>query len=148
MSDDWLEISDKDINVEEIMRQIRERVARRSGNSLSEEAERPEEAVETLWREMISDAEGEVIFSKRVPIGLRDCDIVPHYYVIDWRIPILGPAHAMVRRIINAEIRRYLFPSLKKQSSFNRKVMRALKDLVQENMHLRQEIGELRERLK
>lgn len=148
MSDDWLEISDKDINVEEIMRQIRERVARRSGNSLSEEAERPEEAVETLWREMISDAEGEVIFSKRVPIGLRDCDIVPRYYVIDWRIPILGPAHAMVRRIINAEIRRYLFPSLKKQSSFNRKVMRALKDLVQENMHLRQEIGELRERLK
>jgi hypothetical protein len=147
MSDDWLEISDENINVEEIMRQIRERIARRSGIPPSEEAERPEDVVEALWRERIGDIE-ETVFSKRVPIRLHDCDVVPRYYVIDWRIPILGPVHAVVRRIINAEIRRYLLPSLEKQSSFNRKVMRALRDLVQENIHLRQEIGELRERLK
>lgn len=144
MNDNWLEIPDENINVEEIMRQIRERIARRSGVSLSEEAERPENVVEDLWRESVGDIGKEVVFGKRVPMQRRDCDIVPRYYVIDWRIPILGPVHAVVRRIINAEIRRYLLSSLEKQSSLNRKVMQVLKDLARENARLHREIEELR----
>jgi hypothetical protein len=142
MNDDWLETSDENINVKEIMRQIRERVASRSGTTPPVE-ENPEAAAEALWKEMIGNGEGGLALGQHVSIRQHDCDIVPRYYVIDWRIPILGPIHAVVRRIINAEIRRYLFPSLEKQSRFNRQALRALESLSQENVRLRQEIQEL-----
>ena len=145
MSDAWLEVSDENINVEEIMRRIRERVTSHDAVPSAEEPEESPLAVaEALWKEMIGDAFEESTFSRLVSVRQRDCDIVPRYYVIDWRIPILGPIHAVVRRIINAEIRRYLLPSLDKQSSFNRKMLRALKGLAEENARLRQEIEALR----
>lgn len=144
MSDDWLQIPDKDINVEEVMQQIRERIARRSSASPPEEVESPTAIAETLWKETIADPDDEFAFGRRVSIRRRDCDVVPRYYEINWRIPILGPIHAVVRRVINAEIRRYLLPSLEKQSRFNRKVLQVLKDLTQENARLHREIEELR----
>ena len=144
MSDDWLEISDDAINAEEIMQQVRERIALRTGVSPSEEAGNPATIAEALWTEMIGEPASRPGLEKRFPIRRCDCDIVPSYYVIDWRIPILGPVHALVRRIINAEIRRYLSPSLEKQSQLNRQVLRVLQDLVKENERLRQEIEALR----
>jgi hypothetical protein len=142
MNENWLEVSDENVNVEDIMRQIRERVARHGDVPPPGEAERPEAVAENLWKEMIGDtADGPA--SQPISIRQRDCDITPRYYVIDWRIPILGPIHAIVRRIINAEIRRYLFSSLEKQSRFNRQVLKALTGLAQENARLQQEIEEL-----
>jgi len=145
MSDDWLEILDENINVEEIMQKIRARTARYAGVPPADDSGRPEMVAEALWAEMIQDPMNVSTFVKGLQIRQRDCDIVPRYYVIDWRIPILGPIHAVVRRLINAEIRRYLLTSLKKQSSFNLRVRRALKELVQENTRLRQEIEKLQQ---
>jgi hypothetical protein len=144
MNEDWLEISSEDVNVEEIMRQIRERIARRDGMVLSEYMESPASVASALWQEMIEDSSGEQGLSPTISIRRRDCDIVPRHYAIDWRIPILGPIHAVVRRIINDEIRRYLMSSLRKQSNLNRRVLQVLKDLERENARLRQEIEELR----
>jgi len=93
---------------------------------------------------MIGGTAGESASGNHISIRQRDCDIVPRYYVIDWRVPILGPIHALVRRIINAEIRRYLLPALEKQSQLNRQMLRILEDLVKENGCLRREIEELR----
>jgi hypothetical protein len=143
LSDDWIEIADENISVEEIMRRIQKRVAQRGDVSTSDKEEMPEDVAQDLWREVIGDVGEESAYYRQVPIRQRDCDIVPRHYVIDWRIPILGPVHTVVRRVINAEIRRYLLPSLKKQSSFNRRVVQALKHLTQENARLRQEIEEL-----
>jgi hypothetical protein len=147
MSDNWLEISDDAIDAGEIVRRIRERIIRRAGVSPSEEAESPAAIAEALWREMIGDPAGGSASRNHIAIRQRDCDIVPRSYVIDWRIPILGPVHALVRRIINAEIRRYLLPSLEKQSQLNQRMLRMLEDLVEENRRLRREIEELRETL-
>jgi hypothetical protein len=144
MTDNWLEIPDESIDVEEIKRQVHERVARRNGTSLLEQSERPEDVAQALRREMIGDAAKEPGLGETVLVQERDCDIVPRDYVIDWRVPILGPIHAVVRRVINAEIRRYLFPSLEKQSLFNRKMWRTLERLAEENTRLRREIEELR----
>ncbi len=148
MSDDWLNIPDENINAEEIMERVRARMARRSGASLTslsdEEGESPVAVAEALWQEMLGDTAGRSASGSHIPIRQRDCDIVPRHYVIDWRIPILGPMHALIRRIINAEIRRYLLPSLEKQSHFNRQVLRILEGLVEENGRLRREIEELR----
>jgi hypothetical protein len=149
MSDEWLEIADDVTDVEEIMRRIRERIATRGDAPSVAAAQSPEAVADSLWSEMIADPSDEFALGdgKRgepVAIRQRDCDIVPRYYVIDWRVPILGPINAIVRRLINTEIRRYLLPSLEKQSRFNRKVRRVLKDLVRENARLRQELDELR----
>jgi len=144
MNKDWLEISDEGVNVQEIMRRIRERIARRDGMVFSGDTENPISVADALWQEMIEDLSGEQGASPTLSIRRRDCDIVPRHYVIDWRIPILGPIHAVVRRIINDEIRRYLMSSLRKQSSLNRRVVQLLRDLEQENARLRQEIEDLR----
>src|SRR5690606_41931981 len=80
-------------------------------------------------------------------MGVEDCEVLPRDYVIDWRIPILGPIHAFVRRIVNAEIRRYLEPGLIRQTRFNRWVLRELQALQQENDALRRELASLREEL-
>lgn len=144
MADYWLEIpGENNVNVQEIMRHIRQRIAAREGEEAGEFAEEPASVAASLWEEIIGEQSGIGIF----PLGPRECDIVPRGYTIEWRVPILGPLHAIVRRIINAEIRRYLLPSLEKQSAFNRKVRRILRDLIQENARLRQEIKELQEAL-
>ncbi len=144
MSKDWLDIPDESINAEEIMKRVRAKIAHHSDASLSEETESPVAIAEALWQEMIGDTAGRSASSNRIPIQRCDCDIVPRYYVIDWRIPILGPIHALVRRTINAEIRRYLLHSLEKQSHLNRQMLQILEDLARENERLRQEIEELR----
>lgn len=144
MSDDWLEIPDENIDAEEIMRRIRERMMCRGAATPSDQAESPEVIVEALWREAFGDTAGSSAFDKRVSIWQRECDIVPRHYVIGWRMPILGPIHALVRRIVNAEIRRYLLSALQKQSTFNLEILQMLQELAQENERLHQEVEELR----
>ena len=78
---------------------------------------------------------------------LQDCDIVPANYVIDWRVPILGPIHAAVRRVIHAELRRFLLPALEKQSHLNRAVLLALAELCQENARLSSDLEQVRQEL-
>jgi hypothetical protein len=145
MSDDWLEIPDGEIDVAEVMQKIRIRVAQREDPAISEVAD-PESMAKALRAEMIGEPVDNSALGKHVSIRQNDCDIVPRRYIIDWRIPILGPIHAVVRRIINAEIRRYLSASLKKQSNFNRKILRALKSLAEENVQLREELSQFRDK--
>jgi hypothetical protein len=132
---------DPSIDGTEVMERIRERMADRGDDPfLWETEETPEAVARRLRRQMIDvDVENGVV------IGERDCDIVPRDYVIDWRVPIVGRIHAVVRRIINAEIRRYLSSSLEKQSYVNRQMVRLLGDLAAENKRLRREVEELRE---
>jgi hypothetical protein len=142
MSEDWLEIPDGEIDVAEVMQKIRMRVAQRE-DSVASETAGPEAVAESLRAEMIGEPVDSSALGKHVSIRQSDCDIVPRHYIIDWRIPILGPIHAVVRRVINAEIRRYLMRSLKKQSHFNRKVLRALRSLAKENAQLRKQVEKL-----
>lgn len=141
MSEEWLDIPDERLEAHRIMRQIRARLADRGAISFDTGDEKPEAIAASLWQAMIENG----VDDEGVPIQRHDCDIVPRNYVIDWRIPILGPIHAVIRRIINAEVRRYVSSSLEKQSYLNRQMLRALQDLVEENKRLRQEIKALRE---
>jgi hypothetical protein len=135
MRDDWLQVADDRVDEREVMRTVRERLARRSQTAGTEGVEDPAAVVDSLRREMLADdeADGEGSFFVRE----SECDIVPRAYRIDWRVPVLGRLHALVRRIINAEIQRYLLPALQQQSHVNRRVARALQDLSEENARLR-----------
>jgi hypothetical protein len=48
-----------------------------------------------------------------------------------------------MRRVINAEIRRYLLPMLQKQGYINKRILKTLSRLEQENAALRQELERL-----
>lgn len=138
MNSSWLKIPGEEVGVEGVMRSLRQRVFEQQARRLPE-AESPVEIAQALWEEMIVDQAKEVNFM----IPWHECDIMPDRYVIDWRIPILGPIHAVVRRVINAEIRRYLLPSLRKQSHLNRRLLQYLRDVSEENARLQRQIEEL-----
>jgi len=138
MENNWLEIADEAIDTTQIEQQIYERMAKRNFQ-LYNNSECPKEIARKLWQEMIGNT-----ISNKLAISLETCDIVPRNYVIDWRIPILGPINALLRRLINAEIRRFLSSSLEQQSYVNRQVYQLLHDLLEENAQLRREIESIR----
>ena len=140
MTDDLIVIHDDKIDVEEIMQQIRANIARRKGQSGVD----PVAISQELWENTIGDTARFQQQIGGISLSHYDCDIVPHDYVIDWRVPILGPINSIARRVINTEIRRYLDTSLNKQTRFNQNVLRALRHLAQENQQLRQEIEKMR----
>jgi hypothetical protein len=137
--DDWLEIGadDDEIDVREIMREIRARIAAREGA----ETEDVSAVARELWDEMIAPSAAEM---ELVPIARSECDIYPHDYRIEWRNPILGPINSVVRRVINLEIQRFLAPALLKQSSLNQRFLDALVEVARENRRLRYELDALR----
>jgi hypothetical protein len=140
MPDELIIIQDDQIDVQDIMRQIRANIARRTG--VAPEVD-PVAVSDELWINTIGGAETRGAL-EQIPLTRHDCDIVPHSYVIDWRNPVLGPPHAMVRRVINAEVRRYVDASLARQTRFNETVLHTLRQLVQENAALRHELDQLR----
>ena len=140
MDEPWLEIPGEDSGAEELVRRVRARIA----SNPQDDGEAPASVAHSLWQEMIGAQAEHGDRGAGEQIRSRHCDIVPRDYTIGWRIPILGPIHALVRRIINAEIRRYLMPSFEKQSAFNREVLQMLEELAQENERLRQELDALR----
>jgi len=145
MPEHWLEISDEAIDE----RRIEKRVEARHGTSQDACApsddsgadKDPVTVASALWAEMIGAGD----LSSAEGLLAPDCDIVPRRYVIDWQTPIIGRIYAFVRRIINAEIRRYLMPSLEKQTLLNQRLVDALHALAKENDRLRQEIAALRD---
>jgi hypothetical protein len=138
MSDNWLEIADEAIDAQAIMQQIGERV---DGYEREGEID-PVSIAEVVRQEIIGSPIGGDALTQWISVWPADCNLVPKYYKIDWRIPILGPINALVRRIIRAEIDRYLLPSLEKQTILNHKLLNALQALAQENEELKQALAE------
>jgi hypothetical protein len=135
----WLEIKDEAIDGQAIAREIRERVERRVSDATAD----PAAVADAAWQEVVGRPilHGELVGGSS--LWEADCEIVPQDYAIDWRMPILGPLHALVRKVINDEIRRYLSRSLDKQSYLNRQLAQAVQALAEENRRLRLEIEEL-----
>ena len=145
MSSDWLEIADEDVDAQEIVRRVREGMSRWMDAAQAEGLEDPAEILAMTRRRAFGSSVDVSSWRERVSVWRRDCEVVPQGYVIDWQTPILGPINALVRRIINAEIRRYLLPALEKQSYLNQAILRALESLIQENERLYREVERLKE---
>ena len=139
MAEDFIIIQDDQIDVQDIMRQIYANIARRTGSAPEID---PVAVSDALWSNTIGGEETRSAL-EQIPLTRHDCDIVPQNYVIDWRNPVLGPPHAVIRRVVNAEVRRYLDASLAKQTRFNETVLRTLRQLAQENAALRQQVERL-----
>jgi hypothetical protein len=146
MSESWLEIRDPDLDAQEIERRIEARMARRGTVASFADSE----DVEQDPGEQVAESPDIALPAQEAACNavarwLQECDVVPANYVIDWRVPIIGPIHAAVRRVIHTEVRRFVLSALVKQSHLNRAVLQALNELCQENARLRQELAELRQ---
>jgi hypothetical protein len=133
----WLEIPGGDAT--RIASEIQQCIAGRA----DEQADDISTVVSNLWDEMI----GPWAAMMTVPIPPAECDIYPHKYVIDWRMPILGPINSIVRRVINLEIRRFLEPAIRQQSALNGQLLNALQQVARENYRLRHELDTLKEQM-
>ena len=83
MSEQWLEILDDNIDTDEIDRQVQQRLAQRK----SAANVNPKAVSAAVWQDVIGNIDAE----EKPWLRTQDCDVVPRNYVIDWRIPILGP---------------------------------------------------------
>ena len=146
MSDGWLEIADDSIDAEAVVRRVRERLIEHGRGEQDSGGTDIVALVDGTWADMIGAPRVRRQEYAGLLIGPDDCDIVPRYYTIGWRTPIMGPIHALVRRIIYAEVRRFVGPALDQQSAVNRQLLEAVENLVHQNARLREEIQILRER--
>jgi hypothetical protein len=142
MVEAWLEIEDEGLDALEIQHRVEERMSRREA-ALSEGEVDPGSLAASLFEERFGGLMEEGPASDLLLSLQYDFDVVPRSYVIDWRVPILGPIHALIRRVINAEIRRYVLPMLQKQSHLNRQLVKEVTGLRQENAALREELDRL-----
>jgi SAM-dependent methyltransferase len=82
-------------------------------------------------------ASPDVDFVPAIPIDPRftveECEILPADYRIDWRHPIVGQAHATLRRQINAEVRRYVDAPLARQTRLNYRLTELLQTIVRDH---------------
>lgn len=141
MNSEWLEIDDSEIDVQSIMEKIQRKLEQ---TSKTEDVD-VQQTADLLWSEIIGFSKGP-LQTNRLPIRPQDCDIAPTNYKIEWRIPVIGQIHAVVRRIIDNEIRMFLFPSIHKQVRYNRRVLWVLRSLVEENLRLRSDLEELQDK--
>jgi O-antigen chain-terminating methyltransferase len=139
----WLEVEDDQVDAQAIERRVAERLASRpavemggSGGFLAQglDGADPGQSSPETARQVVARWQDE-------------CDIVPDNYAIDWRVPILGRVHAAIRRVIHAEVRRFVLPALVKQSHLNRAVLRVLDDLCRENERLNHDLDQARQEL-
>lgn len=68
-----------------------------------------------------------------VSFTLEECEVLPANYQVDWHRPVVGQAHAAVRRQINAEVRRYVDPALARQTRLNYRLTELLQRIVRDH---------------
>jgi len=142
----WLEFeSENVVDTAEIMARIQAEHASRTAESTSDLD--VVNLAEQLRLQMLGDPTEVSASGVEMLSNQASYDIMPQGYKIEWRIPIIGPIHGLVRRVINAEIQRFLFPSLLRQSELNRRLIEALEDLATENERLRVELSTVRSNL-
>ena len=151
MSESWLEIPDPEVDEDAVAAEVQHRreergqagVGSRSGlGGADEEVPDPVEVAESLYRERFGRSREDPVVDDLAAL-MQDCGVVPENYAIDWRGPVVGRVHALVRQVINAEIRRYLLPMLEKQGYLNRRMLEALARLEEENAELRRALRRL-----
>jgi hypothetical protein len=142
---DWLEIKDQKIDQGELAARVQAHLGEPQQAAARQALAEAQALAVDLRQTMLGQTETTRNLGHDFLLQEKDCDIVPRNYRIDWRLPILGPINALFRRFINQEIRRFLGPSLERQSFLNRQLTQAVADLVEENQRLRREIDRLRE---
>ena len=117
MVEDVFEIRDNEINVEEIMRRIKENIARRK--------------MQGAYKE-VNDQTAEQNYLQKISNDLtsinNNWNIENESYMIFSHRKILGPFLVRGRKLVHGEVRRYVDPIFWKQREFNASIVRILNE--------------------
>ena len=127
---DTFEIKDEEIDVEEIMRKIRENIKNRKESGVS-----PEDVLDLHCRSIGFSDRKKDLFREDCDINQDleqiklNWDIENNSYYISSHHPIVGKVLTMGRELIHNEVQRYVDPTIEKQIEFNRSTARILSKL-------------------
>ena len=133
---DTFEIHDEEVNVEEIMRKIRENISKRK-----EQGTYPPELDATV-RQMISYPKktlGEIA-DELTNLNINS-DIQNNSYVISSHRPIVGKPLIKGREIVHGEVRRYVDPMIFKQITFNQNAAKVINNAAYRISNIENTIG-------
>ena len=122
---DAFEIKDDQINVEEIMEEIRENIRRRK-----EAGVYPPEPDSSVIPQTPAGSDSDLARDLAYLSG--NWDIQNNSYFISSHRPIAGKVLVKGREIVHSEVRRYVDPVIWKQAEFNRAAGRALEEMIRQ----------------
>lgn len=119
---DTFEIKDEEINVEEIMEEIRENIRKRKESDDYKSAEEIEEVFSEVSSSRARSPQESGIIN-------LNCDIRNNSYSISSHRPVLGTFLVEGRKLVHGEVRRYVDPVFQKQSELNSNLAGVLSDV-------------------
>lgn len=133
---DTFEIHDEEVNVEEIMRKIRENISKRK-----EQGTYPPPPDE-VGQQLISNQKRSMgeIANDLANLNIN-CDIQNNSYVISSHRPFVGKTLIKGREMVHGEVRRYVDPMVFKQITFNQSAVKVLNDAAYRLSMIENEIG-------
>lgn len=134
------EINDEEVNVEEIMRMIRENIIKRKEQG--------------TYPPPLEEANKQLISNQKISMGEikgevaddlaalnRNCDIQNNSYVISSHRPVVGKVLVKGREVVHGEVRRYVDPMIFKQIEFNQNASKVLTNTANRLSLIENEIG-------
>lgn len=134
------EINDEEVNVEEIMRKIRENISKRKEQG--------------TYPPPLDEANKQLISNQKLSMGEikgevaddlaalnRNCDIQNNSYVISSHRPVVGKVLIKGREVVHGEVRRYVDPMVFKQIEFNQNASKVFNNTAYRLAKIENEIG-------
>lgn len=130
------EINDEEVNVEEIMRKIRENISKRKEQGTYPPL--PDE----VGQQLISNQKRSMgeIADDLANLNIN-CDIQNNSYVISSHRPFVGKTLIKGREMVHGEVRRYVDPMVFKQITFNQSAAKVLNNAAYRLSMIENEIG-------
>ncbi|WP_370572421.1 class I SAM-dependent methyltransferase, partial [Methanomethylovorans sp.] len=139
---DTFEINDEEVNVEEIMRKIRENISKRKEQGtypLQLDAAAQQLTSDQKWA--MGEIRGEIA-DDLLNLNIN-CDIQNNSYVISSHRLFVGKGLVKGREIVHGEVRRYVDPMVFKQISFNQNAAKVLNNAAHRLSSIENTIGDL-----
>jgi SAM-dependent methyltransferase len=140
MNDNTIEIRDDEINVEEIMEKIHEKIRRRQ--AAGERPPDPDCVIESPFKNCHAEKSDNEIQRDLSYIN-SNWDIQNNSYNISSHHPYLGNLLVKGRQIVNGEVRRYVDPMIYHQTEFNASTVRLLNQALHKCTELDLKCGDL-----
>jgi O-antigen chain-terminating methyltransferase len=142
MTENPVEIPDDDINVEEIMRKLRENIRRR--HACEELYNNPDSKI---GPDLINEARPSSYESIRQDLDFIDSNWEIHnnsYTITSHHHPAIGKVLVKGRQLVQGEVRRYIDPVVTRQTRFNASIARILNQTTQKSIEIENEFSQFK----
>jgi O-antigen chain-terminating methyltransferase len=135
---DTFEINQKEVNVEEIMKKIRENIRKKGINAY------PIESNEIQNNSVVADFSNGCSIKRDLEYINSNWDIQNNGYLISSHRPVVGKFLIKGREAVHGEVRRYVDPMVQKQTVFNEGTVNILNNISSNSISLNNKIEQLK----